>query len=56
MINANIKFCVWNRMLSGDTTEAAWKKYKDILHKTIEKYFLLISARAIKVSQNIGLL
>jgi len=41
MINAELKSYNWNEMLREDTTEDAWKKFKDILHKAREKHMFL---------------
>jgi len=40
----------WNEMLREDTTEDAWKKFKDILHKTREKHVPVITAKKSKVA------
>ena len=50
MINAELKFYDWNEILGEDTTEDAWKKFKDILHKAREKHVPVITAKKSKVA------
>ena len=51
MINAELKSYDWNEMLREDTTEDAWKKFKDILHKAREKHVPVITAKKSKVAR-----
>ena len=48
MINVELKFYNWNQMLMEDKTGDAWKKFKDILHKTIEKHVPVITIKKVK--------
>jgi len=50
MINAELKSYYWNQMLMEDKTEDAWKKFKDILHKTIENHVAVITIKKSKAA------
>jgi len=50
MINAELKSYDCNKMPREDTTQDAWKKFKDILHKAREKYVPVITAKKSKVA------
>jgi len=50
IINAELKSYDWNEMLREDTTQDAWKKFKDILHKAREKHVPVITAKKLKVA------
>ena len=52
MINAEIKSYDWNQMLVEDTTEDAWKKFKDILHKAIQRHVPIIKVKKSKAASH----
>ena len=52
MINAEMKSYDWNQMLVEDTTEDAWKKFKNILHKAIQKHVPIIKVKKSKAASH----